>query len=50
MIAQDYQLEASDLSGPITWITPALTTVTNGTGLASTIIAPAGHSFFRLQK
>lgn len=50
LFAQDYQLEASGLSGPITWLTAPLTTVTNGTGLASTIIAPASNSLFRLQK
>lgn len=50
LFAQDYQLEQSDLSVPVTWTASPLTLVTNGTGLTSTASADVGHSFFRLQK
>jgi hypothetical protein len=50
LFAQDYQLEQSDLSQPVTWTASPLLVVTNGTGVTSTVTANAGHSFYRLEE
>jgi hypothetical protein len=50
LFAQDYQLEQSDFSAPVTWTASPLIIVTNGTGLTSAVTPSAGQSFYRLQQ
>ncbi len=50
LFAQDYQLQQSDLSPPVTWTPSPLIVITNGVGLTTTVNASAGEGFYRLQE
>jgi len=50
LFAQDFQLDYSDLSNPVTWSAAPYGYVTNATSVAVTAPAGAGRHFFRLRK
>ena len=50
LFAQDFQLDYSDLSNPVTWSPAPYGYVTNATSVAVTAPAGAGRHFFRLRE
>ena len=50
LFAQDFQLEQSAFSNPISWSPAPFGCVTNSTGVVATLSATTGQNFFRLQK